>query len=241
VHHLRQRHADVDQDGVLRALARFANITGVTVPEFYSGVGDLPTGVYMTLGAVYTGDTLAAIFKARCVLVWMANPAVTRIPDAHFFWEARYNGTEVIAISPEFTPTAMHSSLWANPKPGTDLALAMAFVSVILEEQLYKADYIREQTDLPFLVRLDTREFLRGEDRSLAASWRCARTSTTCGTRPAAAWCRRPAPGSPIRPWAATGRASRRWSSAPSARRWRGAGRSTPWTARSSAPRSSSC
>ena len=149
------------------ALARFANITGVTVPEFYSGVGDLPTGVYMTLGAVYTGDTLAAIFKARCVLVWMANPAVTRIPDAHFFWEARYNGTEVIAISPEFTPTAMHSSLWANPKPGTDLALAMAFVSVILEEKLYKADYIREQTDLPFLVRLDTREFLRGEDRSL--------------------------------------------------------------------------
>jgi hypothetical protein len=38
------------------AAARFANITGVTVPEFYSGVGDLPTGVYMTLGQVYTGD-----------------------------------------------------------------------------------------------------------------------------------------------------------------------------------------
>ncbi len=35
-------------------LSRFANITGVTVPEFYSGVGDLPTGVYMTLGQVYT-------------------------------------------------------------------------------------------------------------------------------------------------------------------------------------------
>ncbi len=148
------------------SLFRFANITGVTVPEFYSGVGDLPTGVYMTLGQVYTGDTMAAIFKARCVLVWMSNPAVTRIPDAHFFWEAKYNGTKVIAISPEFTPTALHSSHWVNPRPGTDTALAMAMVDVILEEKLYNIPYISEQTDMPFLVRLDTREFLREEDLS---------------------------------------------------------------------------
>ena len=50
----------------------------------------------------------------------MSNPAATRIPDAHFFWEAKYNGTQVIAISPEFTPTAMHANFWVNPKPGTD-------------------------------------------------------------------------------------------------------------------------
>jgi len=102
------------------ALARFSNITGVTVPEFYSGVGDLPTGFYMTTGLTYLGDTMAAVYKSKCVLVWMANPAVTRIPDAHFFWEAKYNGTEVVTISPEFTPTAMHSSKWLNIKPGTD-------------------------------------------------------------------------------------------------------------------------
>ncbi|MBW7931155.1 MAG: molybdopterin-dependent oxidoreductase [Gammaproteobacteria bacterium] len=153
------------------ALSRFANITGVTVPEFYSGVGDLPTGVFMTLGQVYTGDTLAAVFKARCVLVWMANPAVTRIPDAHFFWEARYNGSQVIAISPEFTPSAMHANLWINPKPGTDTALAMAIIHVILEEELYAAGYIREQTDLPFLVRLDSGEFLRGQHLSLVGKF----------------------------------------------------------------------
>ncbi|MEQ1802071.1 MAG: molybdopterin-dependent oxidoreductase [Gammaproteobacteria bacterium] len=149
------------------SLSRFANITGVTVPEFYSGVGDLPTGVYMTLGQVYTGDTMASVFKSRCVLVWMSNPAVTRIPDAHFFWEARYNGTKVIAISPEFTPTALHSNHWVNVKPGTDTALAMAMVDVILAEKLYDTAYISEQTDMPFLVRLDTREFLREEHLNL--------------------------------------------------------------------------
>ena len=149
------------------ALARFSNITGVTVPEFYSGVGDLPTGFYMTTGLTYLGDTMAAVFKSKCVLVWMANPAVTRIPDAHFFWEAKYNGTEVVTISPEFTPTAMHSSKWLNIKPGTDTALAMAMVHTIIDEKLYDAAYIREQTDLPFLVREDNGEFLRAEDLNL--------------------------------------------------------------------------
>lgn len=145
-------------------LYRFCAITGVTSPEFLSGVGDLPTGSQITLGQTYATDTMAAIFKSKCVLVWMANPAVTRIPDAHFFWEARYNGAEVIAISPDFTPTAMHSSLWVNPKPGTDAALAMAMVHVILEEKLYRADYIREQTDLPLLVRKDNQRLLRVSD-----------------------------------------------------------------------------
>lgn len=150
--------------GSFGSLARFANITGVTVPEFLSGVGDLPSGVHMTLGQIHTSDTMAAVYKSRCVLVWMCNPAVTRIPDAHFFWDAKYNGTEVIAISPDFTPTAMHSSLWVNPKPGTDTALAMAMVNVILEEKLYKEDYIKEQSDLPLLVRTDNKRLLRASD-----------------------------------------------------------------------------
>ncbi|TDI65188.1 MAG: twin-arginine translocation signal domain-containing protein [Alphaproteobacteria bacterium] len=145
------------------AHARFCNITGVTVPEFFSGVGDLPTGSYITLGQVYTGDTMASIYKARCVLIWMANPAVTRIPDAHFFWEAKYNGTEIITIAPDFNATAMHSSLWVNPKPGTDTALAMAIVHVLLDENLYDEEYIKEQSDMPFLVRMDTMEMLRAE------------------------------------------------------------------------------
>ncbi len=153
--------------GSFGALSRFCNITGITMPEFFSGVGDLPTGVYMTLGEVYTGDTMASVYKARCVLVWMSNPAVTRIPDAHFFWEARYNGTEVIAISPEFTPTAMHASLWVNPRPGTDTALAMGIVHTLLDEGLYDEEYIKEQTDLPLLVQVSgpkKNEFLRAED-----------------------------------------------------------------------------
>ena len=152
------------------ALGRFATISGIELPEAFAGVGDLPTGVQMTVGEPLLGDTMAAVYKSRCCLVWFCNPAVTRIPDAHFFWEARYNGTEVIAISPEFTPSAMHAGKWVNPRPGTDIALAMGMVQVLLADGLIDRDYIREQTDLPFLVRVDNGRFLRESDLVAATS-----------------------------------------------------------------------
>ncbi|MSR08225.1 MAG: twin-arginine translocation signal domain-containing protein [Gammaproteobacteria bacterium] len=146
------------------ALFRFANVTGIVIPETFAGVGDLPVGAYMTLGYNLPGDNMAAIYKSKCVLVWAANPAATRIPDAHFFWEAKYNGTEVVTIAPDFSATAIHSSKWLNPKPGTDTALAMAMVQTIIADGLIDTDYVREQTDLPFLVRVDNGKFLRASD-----------------------------------------------------------------------------
>ena len=62
----------------------------------------------------------------------------------------------------------MHSSKWVNPKPGTDTALAMAMVQTIIADRLIEWDYVREQTDLPFLVRTDSRKFLRGTDMGVA-------------------------------------------------------------------------
>lgn len=144
------------------ALFRFANATGIVMPETFAGVGDLPVGAYMTLGNSLPGDNMAAVYKSKCVLVWASNPAVTRIPDAHFFWEARYNGTEVVTIAPDFNASAIHSSKWLNPKPGTDTALALAMVHTILADGLIERDYVLEQTDLPFLVRADNGKFLRG-------------------------------------------------------------------------------
>ena len=137
------------------ALFRFANASGIVMPETFAGVGDLPAGAHMTLGYGLPCDTMAAVFKSKCVLVWQCNPAATRIPDAHFFWEAKYNGTEIVTIAPDFNATAIHSSKWLHPKPGTDAALAMSMVQVILAEGLIERPYVLEQTDLPFLVRAE--------------------------------------------------------------------------------------
>ena len=103
-------------------------------------------------------------------MIWFCNPAVTRIPDAHFFWEAKYNGTEVISISPDFNATAMHASKWLNPKPGSDIALAMAMIETIISDKSYDEDYMREQSDLPFLVRKDNLKYLRETDLPQASA-----------------------------------------------------------------------
>jgi DMSO reductase family type II enzyme molybdopterin subunit len=145
-------------------LFRFANITGCVIPETFAGVGDLPVGANMTLGFPLPGDSMPAVFKSKTCIIWACNPAATRIPDAHFFWEARYNGTEVICISPDFSPTAVRSSKWVNVKPGTDAALALGMVHTMIAEDLIEWDYVREQTDMPFLVRADNQKFLRESD-----------------------------------------------------------------------------
>ena len=152
------------------SIMRFANITGVQMPEAFAGVGDLFSGAQITLGHVTLGNTMAEIYKSKCCLIWFCNPAVTRIPDAHFFWEAKYNGTEVISISPDFNATAMHASKWLNPKPGSDIALAMAMIETIISDKSYDEDYMREQSDLPFLVRKDNLKYLRETDLPQASA-----------------------------------------------------------------------
>ena len=148
------------------SILRFANVTGVQMPEAFAGVGDLFSGAQITFGHVTLGNTMAEIYKSKCCLIWFCNPAVTRIPDAHFFWEAKYNGTEIISISPDFNATAMHSSKWLNPKPGSDIALAMAMIHTIIKDKTYDEAYMREQSDLPFLVRKDNLKYLRQTDMS---------------------------------------------------------------------------
>ena len=65
----------------------------------------------------------------------------------------KYRGARVVALSPDYNPTARQSSLWIPINPGTDSFFAMSMINVILKERLYNAEFIKEQTDLPLLVK----------------------------------------------------------------------------------------
>jgi hypothetical protein len=102
--------------------------------------------------------------RAETLFFWHSNPAATRIPDAHFITEARYRGTKVITVTPDYSPSAVHASLWVNPHPASDAALALGLARGILERGAVDEAYVREQTDLPFLVDEETGRFLRQSD-----------------------------------------------------------------------------
>jgi DMSO reductase family type II enzyme molybdopterin subunit len=104
------------------------------------------------------------LFYSDLILVWSGNPTFTQIPNAHFINEARYKGAHIVTITPDFSPSAIHSDEWVPVNIGTDAALALSMAQVIVEEKLYKPDFMVEQTDMPLLVRLDTEQFLRKSD-----------------------------------------------------------------------------
>ena len=172
---------------------RFFRLLGAPITDSTAHVGDLPVGGTITLGAGITGGSSDDWFRSDYLVLWAFNPAATRIPDAHFLNEARYRGARVVSITPDYSPSAIHADLWLSPRPGTDAALALAACQVILDEGLYQADYLREQTDLPFLVRTDTRRFLRESD--VVAGGRDDRFAIWDEAANALAW----APGTPGR------------------------------------------
>ena len=132
--------------------------------DSFAGVGDLPLGLIQSWGLVFSSGTGDNMFLADYILFWICNPSYTRLPDVHFYYEARYRGAQIVTIAPDFSPSTVHADRWLNVRYGTDAALAMGMVQVILEEGLYKPEFIKEQTDLPFLVRDDNHRFLRESD-----------------------------------------------------------------------------
>ena len=140
--------------------ARYLSLIGGTLLSFYDWYCDLPPSSPQTWGEQTDVPESADWYNSAYIIAWGSNVPQTRTPDAHFFVEARYNGTKVVAITPDYAEVAKLSDLWLHPKQGTDAALAMAMGHVILREFFldrqvpYFQDYCRRYTDMPMLVRL---------------------------------------------------------------------------------------
>lgn len=143
---------------------RFASLVGGVQLDIFTDVGDLNTGAHLAYGNPLESFTSDAWFDADYIMLSLFNPNATRIPDAHYLWEAKYNGARVVSVAPDYNPSSIHADLWMPIKQGADPFLAMSMVNVIIEEGLYKADFVKEQTDLPVLVRTDTGKMLREAD-----------------------------------------------------------------------------
>jgi DMSO reductase family type II enzyme molybdopterin subunit len=127
-------------------------------------IGDHHPGAAVTCGKIVFASSADDWFYSDVILLWGGNPIYTQIPNAHFFNEARYRGARVITIAPDYNASAIHADLWVPVNIGSDAALGLSIAQVIVEEKLYDAAFLAEQTDLPLLVRKDTRRFLRAGD-----------------------------------------------------------------------------
>lgn len=144
--------------------ARLAHYLGGVMCSFYDWYCDLPPGEPLTWGVQTEACECADWFNSKYIVLWGSNISQTRIPDAHFAFEARYNGAKIVAISPDFNSSCIHADLYWPIQPGTDTALALGVAKILIDEGLMDVPYVKEQTDLPLLVREDTKRFLRESD-----------------------------------------------------------------------------
>ncbi len=79
----------------------------------------------------------------RCIVMWGCNPQWTN-PDEHKgvdFWGAYRQGAKLIVIDPRRGFLTEKADLWLQLRPGTDGALALGFLRVIIEEELFDREF----------------------------------------------------------------------------------------------------
>jgi steroid C-25 hydroxylase alpha subunit len=143
---------------------RFASLIGAISLDGNGLINDFLVGHYLTFGKYAMASTVDDTFHSKLILIWHSNPASTSIPYHHYITEARYHGAEVVNIAPDYNPSSLHADRFVPIEAGTDSALALGMCQVILKEGLADLDFVKEQTDLSFLIRTDNGRFLRACD-----------------------------------------------------------------------------
>jgi anaerobic selenocysteine-containing dehydrogenase len=107
--------------------------------------------------------------NSRLILIWGSNPLASNL----HFWaraqEAKRRGAKLVAIDPYRSATAEKCTQHIAPLPGTDGALALGLMHVLIAEDLLDHDYIERYT-VGYTALAER-----------AGAWTPERTATTCG------------------------------------------------------------
>lgn len=74
------------------------------------------------------------------------------------------NNIFLVCVDPRCTETAREADLWLQIRPGTDAALLMAWINVLIKEEKYDKEFVEKWTNAPFLVNANTKKILRESD-----------------------------------------------------------------------------
>src|ERR1019366_8272018 len=103
-------------------------------------------GVTPALGARY-GTEPEQFRHAKLIIAWGANILGTNVHLWPFVMEARRNGAKLYTIDPNRNRTGAASDKHFFINPGSDIALALAMMHVIVGEGLHDADYVARYTE----------------------------------------------------------------------------------------------
>ncbi len=127
----------------LRQLLTSYGTANIGVPSYALCRGPVETGFFLTFGASPPEVENTDMRNARCITLIGThlgeNMHNTQVQD---FSQAIGNGAQLIVVDPRYSVAASKARYWLPIKPGTDTALLLAWMNVIIEEKLYDAEYI---------------------------------------------------------------------------------------------------
>jgi anaerobic selenocysteine-containing dehydrogenase len=108
--------------------------------------GDNGNAGISAANGTFAGIDPELVEHARLVVLWGTNTVVTNLHLWPFIQRARKAGARLVVIDPVRTRTAQAADLHLQPRPGSDAALALAMVHVIVADGLHDADYLERHT-----------------------------------------------------------------------------------------------
>lgn len=142
-------------------LQRFCNTFGI-IP----GMGTSECFVPRVIGEVttYGGIPLYSDYdNTQLMIFWGRQPAFSTAPLMRKIFDARDRGGKIVFIDPIRFHLGARADQFIFIEPGTDMALALAMLTVIVEEDLWDHDFVDNHTNDPGLQQL--REHLNGGNR----------------------------------------------------------------------------
>ncbi|MCC7411850.1 MAG: molybdopterin-dependent oxidoreductase [Gammaproteobacteria bacterium] len=145
---------------------RIANSLGGTAFTNLGIMGDLGAnmGFLPTLGVHQEAHDWSDLVGARLIMMFGKNIADTEHSDMHFLMEAMEQGAKLIVVDPRYSRTATKADQWISLRPGTDAALVLGMINVIVKEGLFDENFVRQHSNAPYLVRTDSGRLLRFND-----------------------------------------------------------------------------
>ena len=124
-------------------LPRLANLIGTPNVTNESHVCHLPR-VFLQFN--YDFGILAPpdVAHTSGIILWGGNPKATNKPQEIAIKEAIERGAKLVVIDPRVTPYAEEADIHAQLRPGTDGALALGMLNVIIKEGLYDREFVEK-------------------------------------------------------------------------------------------------
>lgn len=98
-----------------------------------------------TFGYGAMTNHLGDIQKSKCIFIIGANPAVNHPVGFRHFLKAKEKGAKLIVVDPRFTKSAAKADIYAQIRPGTDIAFMYGMLKIIFDEGLEDTKYLDER------------------------------------------------------------------------------------------------